>query len=50
MVVGLVLSKTYRPLGLDEVALERIAEVLECAQAPVVVAVALSFFLARRAG
>ena len=47
---SLVLCETYRPLGLDEVALERTAEVRECAQALVVVVVALSFFLARRAG
>ena len=38
------LSKTYEPLGLDEVALERIAEIRECAQAVVLTAVALSFW------
>ncbi len=45
MLANLALSKTYRLLGLDEVALERIAEIRECAQALALVAVALSFLL-----
>lgn len=48
MLVNLALSKSYRPLGLDEPALERIAEVRECVQAVALAAVALSFWL--RAG
>ncbi len=45
MATNFVLSKTYRPLGLDEVALERIAEIRECAQALALVAVAVAFWL-----
>lgn len=44
MLANLALSKTYRPLGLDETALERIAEIRECAQAVALVAVGLSFW------
>lgn len=45
MLANLALSKTYQPLGLDEVALERIAEIRECAQAIALVTVALSFWI-----
>ena len=45
MLANLALSKTYRPLGLDDVGLERIAEIRECAQAVALVAVGLSFWL-----
>jgi hypothetical protein len=44
MLANLALSKTYRTLGLDEAALERIAEIRECAQAVALVTVALSFW------
>lgn len=42
---NLVLSKTYRSLGVEEAALERIAEIRECAQAVALLAVALSFWV-----
>lgn len=45
MLANLGLSKTYDPVGVDEVALERIAEIRECAQAVTLVALALSFWL-----
>ena len=47
MVVDLALSETYGPLGLDEAARERIAKIRECAQAVVLVTVALSFWRRR---
>ena len=43
MLTNLALSKTYQPLGLDEPALERIAEIRECSQALALVGLALSF-------
>ncbi len=49
MIVNLVLSKSYRFLGVEDDALERIAEIRECAQAVALTAVALSFWFAGRA-
>ena len=45
MLANLVLSKTYGPLGVEEGALERAAEIRECAQAVALLAVAFSFWL-----
>lgn len=44
MLANLALSKTYQPLGLDDIGLERIAEIRESAQAVTLAAVGLSLW------